>query len=118
MLLEEIQEQLAEIISYDERWVNKLDDSTPGHYGVEDWDIQISDDDIWVDIPNRKFSFKNAQFSFKLRLGGSSDDDSIKDSFSKPANGHGTFEFTKDGKGIELHDLEIDFELDLYAEEV
>lgn len=116
MTIDKIREKLADKIPAQEGWVNQLDESNPGHYGVEDWDVVLSRNDIWVDIPKKTFSFKNARFDFELLLGSSNSEDGTKMSFSKVAKGQGTFEFSE-SDDIEVEELDLDFDLDLFADE-
>lgn len=113
MDLEKMKELLAEKICTREEWTDKLNESEPGHYGIEDWDVTVFPKDIWVDIQAKKFSFKNAKFNFDLLLGESREP--ISDNFSKNATGKGNFEI-KNGE-LTIEDLEVEFDLDLYGDE-
>lgn len=112
MELENMREIIAIEVAKREEWIDKLNDSSPGHYGVNDWNVTLSHNDVWVDIQSKKFSIKNAQFEFDLALGESKDP--INDSFSKTATGSGSFEI-KDGK-LTIEELEVDVDLDLCGE--
>ncbi|MEO1254404.1 MAG: helix-turn-helix transcriptional regulator, partial [Bacteroidota bacterium] len=68
MTLETIREKVTEKVIFNEAWVYKLDDSSPGHYGINDHEIELSSDDVFVNIPQRSFQFKNANFHFDLNL--------------------------------------------------
>jgi len=109
-----IREKVANKISENhEEWSDVLNDANPGHYGASYWEVEVNPNDIWVDIPNRTYTFKNAQFSFTVRLGESGKDGMDMD-FSKVASGKGKFDFSNDGNDIELKELEIDVDLDLF----
>lgn len=114
MHIETIQESLAIQINSNPQWADKLNDCNPGHYGVEDFDVDVSEKDIWVNIPEKTFSFNNTPFSFKLKLGSSNDEDGFKSTFSKVATGSGTFKF-ETGRNITIESLEIVVDLDLFA---
>ena len=114
MDIEKMREKLAIEISQSEEWVDKLNDSNPGHYGVEDWDVVISNDNIWVDIPQRSFTFKGVTFDFTVQIGSSNKDDGSEMSFSKIASGQGVFEFKDDD--ITIEELNLQFDLDLFAD--
>lgn len=116
MELQRIREQLSDQISQNEIWDEKLTDTNPGNYGWEGTDLQISADDIFANIPNKTFTFKNADLSFTARIGGSSDNDSMMMDFSKIASGSGTFEFT-DKDNIVISEIEADVDLDLFSED-
>jgi len=87
------------------------------HYGVEDWEVTLSSSDIWVDVPKREFTFKNAQFNFELLLGSSNSEDGAKMNFSKVADGSGTFDFSEGSKNVQILELNLNFDLSLFNEE-
>jgi len=113
MDIEKIKEKLAIEISKSDKWLDKLNDTNPGHYGVEDWDVKISVDNIWVDIPNRTFNFNKVTFDFELQIGGSSKESGFKSSFSKVAKGQGAFKFNN-SIDISINEIEIEFDMDLF----
>ena len=114
MDIEKIREKLALEIAQSEEWVDKLNDSNPGHYGVENWDVSITNENIWVDIPTRTFTFKNVTFDFEVQLGSSNKDDGFQTSFSRVANGQGVFEFNSNEVTVE--ELSVEFDLNLFAD--
>ncbi len=93
MEIDDIRKEIAQKLSSDEysSWVSLLDDSSPGHYGVEDLDVDIDYSDIFVDIPNRTFTFKNVGFSFTLQIGSSNNRDGYVDKFNRVVSGNGGF---------------------------
>lgn len=102
----------------DMRWHDEiLQDTNPGHYGTEDLDVGISSDDIWVDVPKKTFTFKNANISFSARLGGSSDKNGYDENFSLIVSGSGSFDFSNNNQDIEVKDFSVNESLDLYGEE-
>ncbi|WP_236676366.1 hypothetical protein [Chryseolinea lacunae] len=117
MTLESIREKVTEKVIGNDAWLNKLDHSNPGHYGVNDHGIDLSSDDVFVNIPQRSFEFKNANFRFNLNLMSSTNGYSHKG--MKVANGKGTFRFSEmNGEQIEIDDLEIEVDLDLMADDL
>lgn len=113
MTLETIREKVTEKVTCNEAWLDKLDDTSPGHYGVNDHEIELHTDDVFVNIPQRSFEFKNANFHFNLNLMSSRDGQTHKG--MKVANGHGTFLFSeKDKNQIEIEELKIEVDLDLF----
>ena len=54
---EKLADKLGSTEVYDV-WVDILQDTNPGNYGVEDIEINVDVNDIWVDIPERTFNFK------------------------------------------------------------
>jgi len=114
MKIEDAQNQIAEKLTYDNTWAETLcNDCDPGIYGVEDWEVIIDPQNIRVDFPKMEFSFKNAEFDFEVRIGGSREDDSMDESYHRLANGSGKFECSG-GKITDVYALEIDCDLDLY----
>jgi hypothetical protein len=114
MSIDEIREQLAYKISTDMIWDEKTNDTTPGNYGCDNVTAVLSSDDIYVDIPNLTFTFKNANYSFSARVGGSRDEDSHMYPFSTIAKGEGKFEF-KDKGTVEIAEIDVYADLDLFA---
>jgi hypothetical protein len=114
MVIDEIREKIAEKIQNRNEWTQNLDNSFPGHYGIHEWEVEISLNNIYVDIPSRTFTFKDVKYSFELQLMSSNDYDGIKDDFSKNAKGSGTFEFSNNGQDITIKDIEVEFDLELY----
>lgn len=113
MEIKRAQQILAEKICQSTEWLDKLNESEPGHYGIEDWEVVLFPEDIWVDMQAKKFNFKNAKFNFDLAMGESKDP--FSDSFSKIAIGNGSFEIKSDVLTIE--EIEVDFDLDLYGDD-
>lgn len=118
MEIEEMREKLSIEISNNsqEKWGELLTDTQPGNHGINYWEVELLSKDIWVEIPKREFSFKNARFSFEVRLWGSSDESGSDMSFSKVAKGIGKFEFG-DNNSILVKELEIQVDLDLFDHE-
>jgi len=120
MHIDEIRERLADKLSSAEEivnWIDLLQDTSPGHYGIEDVDIDVSSKDIWVDVPKRQFTFKNANVSFSARLGASSDEHGYDDNFTKTVTGQGQFDFSNGSKDITVTNFSINEHLELYEEE-
>jgi len=120
MHIDEIREKVADKLSSAEEmmsWIDLLQDTSPGHYGIEDVDVDVSAKDIWVDVPKREFSFKNASISFSARLGASSDEHGYDDNFTKTVTGQGKFDFSDGSKDVTLMELSINENIELYEEE-
>jgi hypothetical protein len=115
MILDAIKEKLAIEIFQSEAWEEMLEETNPGHYGILDWDVDISSDHISVDILAKKFMFKNVTISFSLQLGSSNSQDGFESSFSRISKGKGNFEL--EDENLYIKDLELDFNLDLYDDE-
>lgn len=116
MGIDEIREQLAIKISYQDIWEELLNDTNPGNHGCENVEVQLLGTDIFVDIAKKKFTFKNASFSFTARIGGTRDEDSHLFDFNKAADGDGTFDFV-DKSTVEVTDIEVDVDLELFDED-
>ena len=114
MTLETIREKVAEKVKFSDKWLYRLDDSSPAPYGVNDHEVELSSDDVFVNIPERSFEFSNANLHYNLNL--SSTNDGFPHKGMRVASGNGTFRFSEADKDqIELEDLEIDVDLDLMA---
>jgi hypothetical protein len=117
MTIDSIREKLAIKIASSQEWIDKLNDTNPGHYGVEDWDVIVMSDNIWVDIPNKTFTFKQVQFDFQVMIGSSNSEDGLAMSFSRIAKGEGVFRFSANGNDVELEEMDVDFDLDLFGDD-
>ena len=95
-------------------WVNILQETSPANYGVENIHIDLRIKDIWVELPKRTFTYKNAELSFSARLGGSSLKNGYDANFRKTVSGRGRFEFVRNTDEIKITETEIKESLDLY----
>jgi hypothetical protein len=112
---EEIREKIAEKLQYHESFLEALDETNPGHYGVVDYDVFITPKNILVDIPERTYTFDKVDFSFKLKIGGSSDRDGYEQSFSRIASGSGDFDFLRNNTDIIIGENSVEIDnLNLY----
>ncbi|MGD9930372.1 MAG: hypothetical protein AB7U05_10165 [Mangrovibacterium sp.] len=98
------------------KWIDILQDTNPGNYGVEDVEISVDYKDIWVVIPEKTFTSKNAELIFSARLGGSSAESGYDANFRIAISGNGQFEFTSNSQDIRIVDFSINEHLDLYPE--
>lgn len=113
MTLDEIRNQILSQMQNDLNcWSDVISNTTPGNYGVNTWDISISEKDFYVDIPKKTFSFKNMDFTAKFILGGSHSDDSITESFSTKVSGKGSFSFTSN-KSVNIESITVSPDTDL-----
>jgi len=118
MTLEGIRSDLMEQLTMDiDLWADELDNTTPGHYGIDNWQVIIESDSYFnVDIPKRTFSFNKVIFRATLRLGGSNDESGFDHSFNEFASGTGTFEFIEDNNKVQISELTIDMNLDIFKQ--
>lgn len=93
-------------------WSHCLTDTNPGNYGADEWEVNATMENIFVDIPNRTFTFKEVEFSFDVRLN-SSGEDGFDENFDFLVDGEGKFDFPESGKII-LKELVLLTPLDLY----
>jgi hypothetical protein len=113
MEIEEAKAKIAEKLQYDDSWSQKLtDDCSPGIYGLQNWEVSISPQNICVDLQNMKFTFRDVEIDFEVRLGSSREEDSIDEQYHRKANGKGKFKCSSDSE-TEIYDIEIDCDLDL-----
>lgn len=118
MKLEEIRNQLINDLQTNfNNWDDVINNTIPGNYGSQDWNVSIPENYFYVNIPDGTFSFKNVDFSVSLLLGASGGDSSIVQDFRTSVNGKGTFEF-ENNKKIRITNIEIDLDvnLDIFAE--
>ena len=114
MKISEINDEIATgVCAAYSRWLEILENTTPGHYGVNDCDVDVHPKDIYSDVPNGCFTFKNATLSFSVRLGGSSDESGFDVKCKKVVSGEGSFKF-ENAKKIKVLDFSINEELDIY----
>ena len=113
MDLQEIRDQLMSELETDiNHWSEVINNTSPGNYRLEDWDIDVPPKDFYVDIPKKRFTFKNVDFSAQLLLGSSND--GIVKEYNKPASGVGTFEFTSKNK-VRITNIDVDIDSDIYG---
>ncbi len=114
MTIDEIRERIAISLDMkcDAHWFSVLDDTSPGHYGVEDLEFQLATKDIWVDIPKKTFTFKDGTLSFSARLGSSREEDGVDMKFRKAVSGSGTFDF-EGARDVEVLEFKINEKIDL-----
>lgn len=113
LIREKLADKLCSTEVYD-NWIDILQETNPGNYGVEDIEINVDVNDIWVVIPERTFTFKNTELSFCARLGGSSDESGYDANFKKVVSGNGKFDFYNKSQDIKIMEFTINENLDLY----
>ncbi len=107
MEINKIRETLSDLVAnHHDFWLEALQDTSPAHYGINDWDVCVYPKDIWVDIPNRSFKFKNATFTFDIRLG-ESGEDGADSNFEEQVSGYGIFDFLPN-EDIQINELFLD----------
>jgi hypothetical protein len=101
-----------------ELWEDILQETNPANYGFEVDDVSVDKKDIWVDVPNRTFTFQNLYLSFSVRLGASNDRDGYDEDFQFNLSGSGTFRFDKGSQVIKIERININEnkDLELYGE--
>jgi len=121
MEIDTIREKIADALCSPEacaEWNEILEETSPGHYGINDTDVYAEMKDIWVDVPNRTFEFKNTSLSLNLRLMASSDKEGMDENFTKTVSGSGKFDFTPGGSDVVISDFTINnLPIDLYGDE-
>ncbi len=116
MKLQEIREQIIQDLENNIcNWEDVISNTSPGNYGVEDWEISVPEKDFFVDIPSKTFKFKNVDFSAKLLLGGSSEESGFVHDYNKPAFGHGTFDFADNNSKVTIKDISIEIDSDIFG---
>lgn len=99
-------------------WDEILEETCPANYGFEVESVVVKQNDIWVDVPERTFTFKNLHITFSARLGGSNLDDGYDENFHFEFTGSGSFIFTKSKQSIQVKNIDLgeNQDLDLYGE--
>jgi hypothetical protein len=117
MEIDKIREQIAEEICYDiEIWNDVLNNTSPGNYGCDHWEVEVDYKDIFVWIPEKKFVVNSGNFSADLVLGASKGDSSVNMKYSKPFSAKGNFDF-EGGNKIKILDIVIDIDEDIFGED-
>lgn len=102
-----IEQQLIDAISKFEHFEDMSNNSSPGHYGHEDWDIEVDTSQFFVNINKRKVTFSNLTFSGKVLFGNSGEDAPVLP-FSKKCSGVISFDFDASGKNVFITDVSFD----------
>jgi len=117
MILNEIREYIAAGIINSKEWINVLNKTNPGHFGLVEGHVSISKDHVSVDLPCRRFMIKDVQYAFILQLRSPSEEEGVKKWFTRIATGMGVFRLDQETEKITIESLSIDFDLDLYCRE-
>lgn len=116
MKLDVIREKIAEEFMKDmEIWNDVINDTSPGNYGCDLWDAEVSIDDVYAHIPSGTFKINNGNFSADLIFGGSGGDSSFNFNYSKPFSAEGKFTFG--GGDVNITDVSIDIDHDVFGDE-
>jgi len=101
-----------------ELWGDILQETNPANYGFEVDYVSVEKKDIWVDVPNRTFTFKDIELQFSARLGASNLRDGYDEDFQFKLSGLGTFSFKKGSRDIEIERIDIseNEDLELYGD--
>jgi len=114
---ESISEKLSSVETH-ELWGDILQETNPANYGFEVDYVSVEKKDIWVDVPNRTFTFKNLELQFSARLAASNLRDGYDEDFKFKLSGSGTFDFKKGSQDIEVERIDIseNDDLELYGD--
>lgn len=112
---ERISESFCSIEGH-ELWNDILQDTSPNNYGFEVDYVDVAMNDIWVDIPNRTFTFKDLTLQFTAQMGASNPEHGYSEDFEFTLSGEGHFEFKAGGQGLEINSICVNETLDLYAD--
>ena len=117
MEIDKIREQLArELENNLECWNAVLSNTSPGNYGCNSWEVQISADDIFVDIPKRTFNVKSGFFTAQIILGASKGEYSFETEYSKPFTAVGKFDFENKSQ-VRIKDVNIRINPDIFGDD-
>jgi hypothetical protein len=86
-------------------WLNALTNDPEAVFcSVDDLNCNVKNMNVWVNVPDRTFSFNEADLSFSYRTGASSDAERRK--VTDAVSGFGTFVFSS-GSAIEVTGLSL-----------
>jgi len=114
---ESISNNLSSVETH-ELWGDILQETNPANYGFEVDYVSVEKKDIWVDVPNRTFTFKNLELQFSARLGASNLRAGYDQDFQFKLSGSGTFSFKEGSRDIEIERIDIgeNEDLELYGD--
>lgn len=119
MNLDEMRDQICDSMRSFEGyslWDDTIQETTPGPYGFEVESVEVERNNIWVDVPNRTFTFQNLHLEFTARLGGSNDESGYNETFKFKLSGTGGFTFVEGSSQILVNHVTANESLDLYGE--
>ncbi|EIP98807.1 response regulator with CheY-like receiver, AAA-type ATPase, and DNA-binding domains [Opitutaceae bacterium TAV1] len=116
--IEQLKEGVVKALNYHdlEHLHEALNDTDPGHYGVDDVEFSVALEDLDLDRALRRFSFRGAQLSFTARLGSSREEDSIDLPSIKEVSGSGAYELGPKGS-VSVTAFKITASLNLFEED-
>ncbi|GJQ04372.1 MULTISPECIES: hypothetical protein [Capnocytophaga] len=107
MHLDEIREKIANKLQENfDTWNDVLNNTSPGNYGCNEWNVEVSYEDVYVDIPKKQFKAEGV-LNADLVMGASRGDTSFEQSYNKPFKAKGEFIFSEDGKDVEVKNVEV-----------
>ena len=116
-MIEKIKEYIVNGLSNSGEWINVLNRTNPGHFGLVEWHVSISKAHVFIDIPNRVFVIKDVQYDFMLQLRDPSEEDGFKKWFTRIVTGKGFFYLEEKTEKVTIETLNINMDLDLYSRE-
>ncbi|REC79414.1 hypothetical protein DRF60_06195 [Chryseobacterium elymi] len=112
MEINDIKDHIAEKFSSDYRiWSDVLNNTQPENYVCKNWQVEISQEDIFVDTPSKTFSVNEGFFACNLTLQSDNQGDDI--TYSKSFSAKGTFQLNNINH-IEIEDVDIAIEIDIF----
>lgn len=114
MELDRIRDIIAnKLQEHNDVWNDVISNTFPGNYGCDEWNVEVSYNDVYADIPNRQFDAKGV-FNADLVMGASCRDTSFNTPYNKEFKAKGNFEFSADNNDIIINDVEIDIDPDVF----
>ncbi|MDQ0068128.1 hypothetical protein [Chryseobacterium lathyri] len=112
MEINKIKDHIAEKFSNDYGiWNDVLNNTQPENYACKNWQVEINQEDIFVDDSSKTFSVKEGFFLCNLTLQSSNEEDNII--YNKSFSAKGTFQLDSINR-IEIEDIDIDIEVDIF----
>ncbi len=112
MQIDKMREIIVEKLS-EYSWETNVEiETSPANYGLESISITVEKKDIWVEVQPRTFKF-SGELSFYAQLV-SSGHSGYNENFSETISGTGEFSFSKNSTDFEVHNVELNDEIELY----
>ncbi|MDQ0782472.1 hypothetical protein [Chryseobacterium sp. W4I1] len=112
MEINKIKDHIAEKFSNDYNiWNDVLNNTQPENYACKNWQVEISQEDIFVDTPSKTFSVNEGFFACNLTWPSGNTGDDI--TYNKSFSAKGTFQLDTINR-IEIGDIDIAIEIDIF----
>jgi hypothetical protein len=115
MEISEIQDRIAAMLSSDKMrylWDTILEGASPPDYAYKLNNVHVDKRDIWLDVSEEIFSFKNLAFQFEVQRASSDTKSGGNEQISRQLSGSGVFRIKEGGRDIRIKNVAINERLD------